>query len=140
MLRWRYDDLSAEVIFSGGMETDDKMNFRRRRIPSSSLASAVATLALSMLLLLLPAAVLCGGHASIKSKYGQLVTSSTLRWRATTAREFSLQAAVPREAVRSGTGNQERVVCRADHHGAMALGQTVEGGHCAVAFINKLMK
>ena len=120
------------------METEeDRMNFRRRRIPSSSLSSVVATLALSMLL---PAAVLCGGHASIKSKYGQLVTSSTLRWRATTAREFSLQAAVPREAVRSGTGNQERVVCRADHHGAMALGQTVEGGHCAVAFINKLMK
>ena len=50
------------------------------------------------------------------------------------------KAAVPREAVRSGTGNQERVVCRADHHGAVALGQTVEGGHCAVAFINKLMK
>ena len=117
------------------METEDKMNWRRPRIPPSSLA----TLVLAMLLLL-PATVLCGGHASIKSKYGQLVTSSTLRWRATTAREFSLQAAVPREAVRSGTGNQERVVCRADHHGAMALGQTVEGGHCAVAFINKLMK
>ena len=124
------------MIFSSGMETEDKMNWRRPRIPPSSLA----TLVLAMLLLLLPATVLCGGHASIKSKYGQLVTSSTLRWRATTAREFSLQAAVPREAVRSGTGNQERVVCRTDHHGAMALGQTVEGGHCAVAFINKLMK
>ena len=100
----------------------------------------LSCLALVLVALLLPAAVRCGGHASIKSKYGQLVTSSTLRWRSTTAREFSLQASVPREAVRSGTGNQERVVCRADHHGAMTLGQTVEGGHCAVAFINKLMK
>ena len=128
------------ILFSGGMDTKDKMirRWRRRRNPSSSLFSVAATLLVSMLLL--PAAVRCGGHASIKSKYGQLVTSSTLRWRATTAREFSLQSAVPREAVRSGTGNQERVVCRADHHGAMALGQTVEGGHCAVAFINKLMK
>ena len=120
------------------METEGKMNWRRRRISDSPLG---ATLALAALLLLLqPDSALCGGHASIKSKYGQLVTSSTLRWRATTAQKFSLQAAVPREAVRSGTGNQERVVCRTDHHGAMALGQTVEGGHCAVAFINKLMK
>lgn len=90
-------------------------------------------------LLALLGTVDCGGHASIKSKYGQLVTSSTLRWRGTTAREFSLSV-TPREAVRSGTGNQERVVCRADHHGATMLGQTVEGGHCAVAFINKLLK
>ncbi len=94
---------------------------------------------LFLLLLVVPSAVDCGGHASIKSKYGQLVTSSTLRWRGTTAREFSLSV-LPKEAVRSGTGNQERVVCRAEHHGAFMLGQTVEGGHCAVAFINKLLK
>ena len=67
------------------MEAQYKMNRRRRRTQDSTLAAT------TLLLMLLPASVLCGGHASIKSKYGQLVTSSTLRWRATTAREFSLQ-------------------------------------------------
>ena len=75
-------------------------------------------------------------HASIKSKYGQLVTSNTLRW---TPMSGGLR--IPREAVPSGTGNAHSYVCRAEHHGALLVGQTTESGsHCVVGFVNRLYK
>ena len=75
-------------------------------------------------------------HASIKSKYGQLVTSNTLRW---TPMSGGLR--IPREAVPSGTGNAHSYVCRAEHHGALLVGQTTESGsHCVIGFVNRLYK
>ena len=74
--------------------------------------------------------------ASIKSKYGQLVTSSTLRW--TDAEHNGI---TPKEAVPSGTGNADKFVCRAEHHGALLVGQTTTvGSFCVVGFVNKLYK
>lgn len=76
--------------------------------------------------------------ASIKSSYGQLVTSSTLRWTPATRHGLSLPTS---EAVASGTGNADRFVCRAEHHGALLVGQTTEiGSFCVVGFVNKLYK
>ena len=74
--------------------------------------------------------------ASKKSQYGQLVTSSTLRW------EHSRMSSSepPRNAVQSGTGNPKNVVCRADHHGAKLVGHTVARGQCAVAFFKNVYK
>ena len=79
-------------------------------------------------------------HASIKSKYGQLVTSSTLKWRPTTRQKmvFYFKDEEKNEAVESGTGNPINVVCRAEHHGSTLLGHTVKSGECAVAFVNKV--
>ena len=75
-------------------------------------------------------------HASIKSSYGQLVTSSTLRWAHVKSGVNALKEAVP-----SGTGNAERFVCRAEHHGVLLVGQTTEAGsHCLVGFVNRLYK
>ena len=75
--------------------------------------------------------------ASIKSKYGQLVTSSTLRW----TKASSGMSPPPEEAVSSGTGNADKFVCRAEHHGALLVGQTTElGSYCMVGFVNKLYK
>ena len=92
------------------------------------------------LLLLTAASVSGGGHASIKSKYGQLVTSSTLRWRSVTRREMMGPDKKPKDAVESGSGNLNEVVCRAEHHGTLILGHTVKDGSCAVAFVNKVHK
>ena len=76
--------------------------------------------------------------ASIKSKYGQLVTSSTLRW--TDGGTYGA-GVVPKEAVPSGTGNADKFVCRAEHHGALLVGQTTTvGSFCLVGFVNKLYK
>ena len=44
-------------------------------------------------------------HASIKSEYGQLVTSNTLRWT-----PISNNLRIPSEAVPSGTGNPDRKI------------------------------
>ena len=75
-------------------------------------------------------------HASIKSKYGQLVTSSTLRWT-----HMASGDQLPKEAVPSGTGNADKFVCRAEHHGALLVGQTTEvGSYCVVGFVSKLYK
>ena len=76
-------------------------------------------------------------HASIMSKYGQLVTSSTLRWvPANSGSELPNPEAVP-----SGTGHSEKYICRAEHHGALLVGQTsLVGTHCVVGFVNKLYK
>ena len=80
----------------------------------------------------------CGHHASIKSKYGQLVTSSTLKWRHMTAMRGGM---MPPDSVQSGTGNPSKVVCRAEHHGSLLVGQTTQlDGYCAVGFINKIYK
>ena len=77
-------------------------------------------------------------HASIKSKYGQLVTSNTLRW---TPMSGGSLIRIPREAVPSGTGNIDRFICRTEHHGALLVGQTTEiGSHCVVGFVNRLYK
>ena len=75
-------------------------------------------------------------HASIMSKYGQLVTSSTLRW--VPAKSGS---DIPLESVPSGTGHSNKYVCRAEHHGALLVGQTsLIGSHCVVGFVNRLYK
>ena len=75
-------------------------------------------------------------HASIMSKYGQLVTSSTLRW----SRTYS-GSELPPEAVPSGTGHSEKFICRAEHHGALLVGQTsLVGSHCIVGFVNRMYK
>ena len=75
-------------------------------------------------------------HASIMSKYGQLVTSSTLRW----SRTYS-GSELPAEGVPSGTGHSEKFICRAEHHGALLVGQTsLVGSHCIVGFVNRLYK
>ena len=75
--------------------------------------------------------------ASIKSKYGQLVTSSTLRW----TNAGNNNGITPKEAVPSGTGNADKFVCRAEHHGALLVGQTTTvGSYCVVGFVNKLYK
>ncbi len=74
--------------------------------------------------------------ASIKSRYGQLVTSSTLRWTPVNNGNH-----LPSEAVPSGTGNTDKFICRAEHHGALLVGQTTEvGTFCVVGFVNKLYK
>jgi len=92
----------------------------------------VATLAL------LATLVDCGHHASIKSMYGQLVTSSTLKWRHMSATRGGI---MPSDAVQSGTGNPSKVICRAEHHGSLLVGQTTQlDGQCAVAFINRIYK
>lgn len=79
----------------------------------------------------------CGQHhASIKSQYGQLVTSSTLKWTHVNSGQTVTQEAVP-----SGTGNSDKFVCRAEHHGALLVGQTTQvGGYCMVGFLTKLYK
>ena len=75
-------------------------------------------------------------HASIKSEYGQLVTSNTLRWT-----PISNNLRIPSEAVPSGTGNPDRKICRSEHHGALLVGQTTEiGSYCVVGFVNRLHK
>eukprot|EP00093_Oithona_nana_P010170 10170.XXX_280210_281716_1 [CDS] Oithona nana genome sequencing. len=75
-------------------------------------------------------------HASIMSKYGQLVTSSTLRWV-----HANSGPDIPLESVPSGTGNSEKYICRAEHHGALLVGQTsLIGSHCVVGFVNRLYK
>ena len=77
-----------------------------------------------------------GHHASIKSEYGQLVTSTTLKWRQMSARRGGM---MPKDAVQSGTGNPSKVVCRAEHHGSLLVGQTTPlDGTCAVGFINRI--
>eukprot|EP00096_Caligus_rogercresseyi_P015365 TRINITY_DN7813_c0_g1_i1.p1 TRINITY_DN7813_c0_g1~~TRINITY_DN7813_c0_g1_i1.p1 ORF type:complete len:439 (-),score=111.51 TRINITY_DN7813_c0_g1_i1:973-2289(-) len=88
--------------------------------------------ALLFFFLLGPMNVAAGSHASIKSIYGQLVTSSTLRWK-----HYSGDK-IPPEAVFSGTGDKKTVICRAEHHGSLLVGQTVPVlGGCGVGFINK---
>ena len=78
-----------------------------------------------------------GNHASIKSEYGQLVTSSTLRWRSIIGGHGKNR--IPIGAVSSGTGNPSRVVCRAEHHGTLLVGQTtIPDEKCAVGFVNKI--
>ncbi|XP_040573204.1 protein unzipped [Lepeophtheirus salmonis] len=73
-----------------------------------------------------------GSHASIKSIYGQLVTSSTLRWKSLSNDK------IPPEAVYAGTGDKKTVICRSEHHGSLLVGQTVPVlGGCGVGFINK---
>ena len=81
-----------------------------------------------------------GKHASIKSKYShQLVTSSTLKWQHSS--KSDLAQSVPDLAVRSvSDGKSEHVICRAEHHGTLLVGQTVPGGTCAVPFVNKIHK
>ena len=80
-----------------------------------------------------------GNHASIKSKYGQLVTSSTLRWRHIIGGHGKTR--IPIGAVPSGTGNPSRVVCRAEHHGTLLVGQTtIPDERCGVGFVNKIYK
>ena len=80
-----------------------------------------------------------GNHASIKSKYGQLVTSSTLRWRHIIGGHGKNR--IPLGAVPSGTGNTNRVVCRAEHHGTLLVGQTtIPDERCAVGFVNRIHK
>ena len=75
-------------------------------------------------------------HASIMSKYGQLVTSSTLQWV-----HANSGPDIPLESVPSGTGNSEKYICRAEHHGALLVGQTsLIGSHCVVGFVNRLYK
>ncbi|CAB4054892.1 unnamed protein product [Lepeophtheirus salmonis] len=67
-----------------------------------------------------------GSHASIKSIYGQLVTSSTLRWKSLSNDK------IPPEAVYAGTGDKKTVICRSEHHGSLLVGQTVPVlGGCA---------
>jgi len=85
---------------------------------------------------LLAQLVSAGHHASIKSEYGQLVTSTTLKWRQMSARRGGM---MPKDAVPSGTGNPSKVICRAEHHGSLLVGQTTPlDGTCAVGFINKI--
>jgi hypothetical protein len=92
-----------------------------------------------LLLLVIGLAESGSHHASIKSKYGQLVTSSTMRW--THSNSNSGVNNFPKEAVPSGTGNADKFVCRAEHHGALLAGQTTEiGSYCVVGFINRLYK
>ena len=80
-----------------------------------------------------------GNHASIKSKYGQLVTSSTLRWRHIMGGRGKNR--IPIGAVPSGTGNPSKVVCRAEHHGTLLVGQTtIPDERCAVGFVNRIHK
>ena len=80
-----------------------------------------------------------GNHASIKSKYGQLVTSSTLRWRHVMGGHGKNR--IPVGAVPSGTGNPSRVVCRTEHHGTLLVGQTtIPDERCAVGFITRIHK
>ena len=80
-----------------------------------------------------------GNHASIKSKYGQLVTSSTLRWRNIMGGHGKKR--IPIGAVSSGTGNPSRVVCRSEHHGTLLVGQTtIPDERCAVGFVNKIYR
>ena len=75
-------------------------------------------------------------HASIKSKYGQqLETSSTLRWERTSS--SSWKATPPEWAVRVEEGG-EGAVCRAEHHGSVVNGRTTRNGACAVGFVNKI--
>ena len=80
-----------------------------------------------------------GNHASIKSKYGQLVTSSTLRWRHIMGGRGKNR--IPIGAVPSGTGNPSKVVCRAEHHGTLLVGQTtIPDERCAVGFVERIHK
>jgi len=81
-----------------------------------------------------------GNYASTKSKYnGQLATSSTLRWRHIMGGHGKNR--IPVGAVPSGTGNPSKVICRAEHHGTLLVGQTtIPDERCAVGFINKIHK
>ena len=120
------------------MHTGRRLKMKQRRCSHTSSSSSFCIIAFSLLY-----SILCvmgsGNHASIKSQYGQLVTSSTLRWRHMIGGHGKNR--IPIGAVPSGTGNPSRVVCRSEHHGTLLVGQTtLPDERCAVGFVNRIYR
>lgn len=98
---------------------------------------------LMFLTLVVASLVRAGGqHASVKSKYGQLVTSSTLTWKSVNTFDIKSDTIQLEDAVPSGTSgaSKDSVVCRAEHHGTVVTGRTTSGAYCAIGFVNKVYK
>ncbi len=98
-------------------------------------------------LLLSPTLARGMSHASIQSMYGQLLTSSTLRWLQRTSKDHrnnwqqQSNSEFAAEYVSAGTGDPDVLVCLAEHRGNGILGSTDKAtGECLISFVGKVYK